>query len=41
MNPSWPVRRAGVCVCANFAPKLSVDLYQQTAVEKDYDARLE
>ncbi len=26
-----------VCVCANFAPKLSVDLYQQTALEKDYE----
>ena len=39
---SWESFVAGangwVCVCANFAPRMAVDLYKQTAVNKAYQA---
>ena len=39
---SWESFMAGangwVCVCANFAPRMAVDLFNQTAVNKDHQA---
>lgn len=42
---SWESFMAGangwVCVCANFAPRMAVELFNKTAVEKDHKAGLE
>ncbi len=42
---AWESFMAGasgwVCVCANFAPRMAVDLFNKTAIEKDHVAGLE